>query len=186
MKNCYTRGFSLIETIVSIGLFTVLLFVLMNLYVGYGTLYLHNETQFNTANDTRAALRSITPLVLQAYRVLPDHAFGATTYATDTSTLILQLPAIGAGGSVISNVWDYVAVYQTSSSLYRQLESDAASSRVGGTKLIASTIQSITFTLDNASTTLAKNVTVTLQAKQQKGHVTATNNLTAQIRLRNY
>src|SRR6185503_18263576 len=101
------------------------------------------------------------------------------------SVLVLQLPAVNASGTYVANTWDYIAFYGTGTNLYRDLEVNAASTRVGGTKLLSNSLSSITFSYNNADLSLATVVDVDLTSQTQVRQQVLTSREQQKLFLRN-
>lgn len=179
-------GFTLIEVVVSLGVFTLLLLAMFNLYLTYGSLYTSQETKLTTLAGGRAALSEVSLFTVQAYRVVGNITIATTTYYSGTTTLALQLPAINSGGGIINNAWDYVVFYKSDANLYRTIQADGASVRISGTKSLTNNLQSLIFTYDNADLTQAQKVTINLTTQNRDGRQTATSSFTAELTLRNF
>ena len=180
------QGFTLIEMVVGIGVISILIFALLNLYLAYGSLYTFQNAKLTTIAEGRVTMSDFTLFTIQAHRVIGSFTFTTTTYYSGTSTVILQIPAMTSGGSIISNVWDYVVFYTSGANLYRKTQADEASSRTSGTKLLTSNLQSLIFAYDNADLTLAQKVSIDLNLQKQDVKYTAASHLTEQLILRNF
>lgn len=179
-------GFTLIEIVVGIGVISILIFSLLNLYLAYGSLYNFQNAELTTLSEGRTVMSEFTLFTIQAYRVVGNFTFSTTTYYSGTSTLVLQIPAIASDGSIISNIWDYIVFYPSGNNLYRQTQANAGSARVSGTKLLTSNLQSLSFTYDNIDFTQVQKVSIDLNLQKQDSKYTATSHLTEQLILRNF
>ena len=179
-------GFTLIEIVVSIGVISILIFTLLNLYLAYGSLYTFQNAELTTLAEGRSTMSEFTFFTIQARRVVGNFTIGTTTHYSGTSTLAVQIPAITSGGGIISNTWDYVVFYPSGANLYRALQADGASARVSETKLLTSNLQSLIFAYDNADLTLVQKVSIDLNLQKQDVKYMATSHLTEQLILRNF
>ncbi len=180
------RGVTLVETLVVLALFVLISGFLVSLTIQYNSLYNLGEAQFVTVDDTRTVLNSISVYTVQAYRVAGSHTISGTLYTSGTSTLVVQIPAVSANGDIVASTWDYVAFYKTGNNVYRRVDANANSSRASGLRQLGSAITSLTFTYNNASTTLATQVSVDVQSSSTIGHVAANHHETANLILRNF
>ena len=176
-----SRAFTLIETIVVIALFVVIMLALANLFVNFYTLYGYQEAFTATTGSAQTAINSMEESVRAADAVLASHTFSGTTYTSDATTLVLELPSIDNTGTVILGTYDYVAFYANGTNLYRVLNAGAGSARVPGIKLLSTTLASLDFSYDNADVTKAADIVTSAVSKQQ----TAVSHLQESVRLRN-
>jgi prepilin-type N-terminal cleavage/methylation domain-containing protein len=179
-------GFTLIEIVVSIGVFTIILVVLFNLYLTYISLYTSQQAKLTAVARARYSLSEITLLTLQAHRVAGNTTVGTTTYYSNTTTIVLQLPAITANGNTINNTWDYVVFYKNGTNLYTITQADAASTRISQTKILTDNLQSLNFTYNNADLTMAEKVLITITTQSRDTHHVASSSLTEELTLRNF
>lgn len=185
-NNCQTAGVTLIETLVAVGLVLVIALSLLSVYGIYGKLYGLGQAQFSTLGGARSALTEVTNYTAQAYRVVASRIINGGNYVSGASTLILQLPAVDAAGKTINNTWDYVVFYASSSNFYRYAEVNALSARMGGQKLLTSSLNSLNFSYDSVDFTQVKKVTLDLSTRASQNHVPVVNQVTGQVMLKNY
>ncbi len=180
------RGFTLIEIVVVVGVFAIMIFALLNLYLAYGSLYNFQNAQLTTQTEGRAVMSEFSLFTIQGHQVLSNITIATNTYYSGTTTLVLEIPSITSGGSIISNTWDYVVFYVSGKKIYRTIQPDAASARISGTKLLTSNLQSLSITYNNADLTQAQKVSIDLTLQNINVKNTATNHLTEDLILRNF
>jgi len=98
----------------------------------------------------------------------------------------LQIPAVDSSGNVIINTWDYAAFYVDNGKLFRVVEANAASSRQSGSRLLAESLLSISFTYDNANMSLVRRVDADIQTRQIGRSFTASTHEQQRMNLRNF
>ncbi len=179
------RGFTLMETLLVIGLFVLLLAALIGLYQAYGTLFTAEQGRFVLGNTANTAVTEIEQAVLQANRILASRTISGTTYTTGSNTLVLELSSVDAGGAVISGTFDHVVFYVSGTSLYRLSEPDPASSRQSGVKQLSDTLSALTLSYNAVDVTMASSVTVDITLQTLSGHGTFQFHLQQQTYLRN-
>ncbi len=180
------KGFTLIEVIIVIGIFSFLMVALLNLFEWHNKVYFQERAEVQTTDGTRQAFNSMTKYIAQASHILSSITFGSTNYTTDNHTLVLQLPAFDSNGNIISNGSDYVIYYLANNSLYQLIQTNGSSARHAGTKLLSENVSSLSFTYNNASPAAADTVTVDLQTQASVRNVsTVTSHLNDVIFLRN-
>ncbi len=180
------RGFTLIEAIVVIGLFTAGMLVLASLYGDFNALYKLQNALAGTAGSAAAVVNETAAVTLPAGRVLASHAFLSGTYDSGSTVLVVEIPAIDSNGNVIVGKYDYAALYASAASAYRVLETDAASSRTPGIEKLGGPIVSLSFTYDNADVAQAKNVAVQVTTQTFVKGSPVTSVLSGSFRLRNH
>lgn len=185
VSNGMKRGFSLLETVVIIGVTVMALLALVNLFLIFNTLYGYQQAFMATAGSSGVSMNALEAAILPANRVVASRDFSGTIYASATTTLVLELPAIDEGGDIIAGANDYVAFYTDSATLYRLIETDASSVRTPGLKQLSATLSSLSFSYDAADVTQATNITVDLQTAVQFKQEPVQSHLTGQWYLRN-
>ncbi|HET9641338.1 MAG TPA: hypothetical protein VFP46_00605 [Candidatus Paceibacterota bacterium] len=180
-----TRGFTLLETGIVLGITVFAMAALTNLYVTFTRVYGYEQVYTGMAGSANESMAAIEAAVLPADGVLVSHAFSTGTFTTGTSTLVLELPSIDASGVTLFGLKDYIAIYATSTYLMRRVEANVQSVRVTGTKQLAGSLASLSLTYDNADVTLAKSITASLRMNAQYNGQTASSTLSQVLYLRN-
>lgn len=179
------RGFTLIETLIVTALVLIILSILALFFVKINATTLTEQTSQNVSGSSGVLLHELETNVRLASQVVASHTFSGTTYTTDAHTLVLQVPAVSYTGLAISGRSDYIAFYQSATSVYRVISSDPVSSRVAGTKMLTNALLSLTFTYDNADPTQSTKVSADIQTQATVRGATFTSHLHEQITLRN-
>jgi len=136
--------------------------------------------------SARTTMNEIVLNTLQAHNVLASQTVNGTSYTSNATSLVLQLPSKNASGDIIQNTWDYVAFYTSGSSIWEQIQADPSSVRISGPRLLSSSLSSLTFTYDNGSAPQVRKVGIDLQTAQAYHNQTVTSHLKEQVRLRNF
>jgi prepilin-type N-terminal cleavage/methylation domain-containing protein len=156
MRN--QKGFTLIETIVAIGIATIILAGLLEMFINFNKIYNGQQGTARVTGSSAAIANALQTAVSQAVQVEASTTISGTTYTTDTDTLVLKLPSVNSTGSMVTAKYDYAVFYVTGTSMYEKISVDAASSRPAITKLLSDTINQTSFTYDNGDVTLATKV----------------------------
>ncbi len=182
--NKNSAGFTVVEMVVVVAFVAVFAFILSYLAIFQFTIYNTQTANLTIAADARTATDEVDTYVRQAHRIATSYS----TYSTGTQALVLQIPSIDGSGQAISATYDTVVFYLTGTDFYRQLFPDAASSRVASTKKLAANIDTanFSFTYNNASLSLATQVTTNIAIKQAVGAQTKSISFSSQATLRNY
>jgi Tfp pilus assembly protein FimT len=185
VRATHLRGFTLVETIIVVALFTVMLFALFDFFINYNATYLHEEAVVKTASSAGALVNEVARMAAGAGQVLPSRTIDGVTYASGTSTLVLELPAVSASGAVVVGAYDYVAFYAEGASAYRVIEADGASTRTSGRKRLSDTLSSLLFTYDSPSFPDVTKVTIDVVTAVSIKASIVDQHLTQQVTLRN-
>lgn len=178
-------GFTLVETIVVVSLFTIMLFALFDFFINYNATYLHEEAVVKTASSAGVIVNEVTRLVAGAGQVLPSSTINGVTYVSGPTTLVIELPAVDAAGAIVSGAYDQAAFYSSEGRAYRVIEAHASSARPAGTKQLSDTVSSLVFTYDSASFPEVTKVTVDVVTAVSIKSSTIDQHLTQQVSLRN-
>ncbi len=178
------EGFTLVELLVVLPIIIVTGFFLAYLVSYEYRVYSTQSAELAIAADARLSLDEIDIYVRQANRVASNYS----TYVTDSQTLVLQLQSVDASGQVVSGAYDYAVFYLSGTTLKGQIFPDASSSRVAATKTLANNIDTsnFSFTYDNASYGLARNVETNLALQQNAGGYARSISVSSSATLRNY
>jgi prepilin-type N-terminal cleavage/methylation domain-containing protein len=186
MTTTPSRGFTLIETVIVVGLFALLSLILALLFLYFNTTYIFGTARIDTAGSARNVITAAEELLLPARYTLASRTFSGTPYIADSTTLILEIPSYAAGGAVIANTYDYAVIYKTGSSVYVLIEANPASERESGTKLLSEYVSALEFTYDNMDYAQVTNVAVNITTASVVKGTTVTAELQEKVYLRNH
>lgn len=180
------RGFTLVETIITVGIAVFLIGALATTFGAFDRLFGHQGAYRSMANDAGAVLRAVEEAAGPAHRILASRAFANGTWSSDASSLVLEMPSVDANGRVLENAYDYAAIYRSDAAVYRTIEADAASARQSATKKVGDSVVSLVFSYDNANVEAASRVTVSVSASSTVRSSEIASQLEETIRLRNF
>ena len=157
-------GFTLMEVVMVLFLGGICGTVIVNLFLGQNQIYKTQTAELIIMSDGRSALDDISNYVRSTNRVLSSYS----SYTAGLEVLILQIQSINASNGLIAATFDQVVYYLDSGSLYRQVFPNASSSRIAGTKKLASSVNSLAFTYNNIdfAQVTEVDVDITLQKTQ--------------------
>jgi prepilin-type N-terminal cleavage/methylation domain-containing protein len=181
-----SRGFTLIETLTVVAISAVAFLALVNLFLTFNSLHGFQQVLMATAGSAGTAMNALEATVPSATHVLSSRSFSGVTYTSATTTLVLELPTIDASGTIITGVNDYAVFFASSTTLYRLIRADALSARRTGTTTLSTTLNSISFTYNNADFTQVTAVTTDLQTRALYKQQVAQSHLLEELHLRNY
>lgn len=179
------RGFSLLETVLVMGISIGALIALVNLFLLFNSTYGYQQAFMSTAGSAGTAMSALEAAVLPADKILASHSFSGTTYSSATTTLVLELPKINGAGYVISGEYDYIAFYASSTTLYQLTQAGGGSTRASGIKQLSTTLNSISFTYGKAVFSNVTNVIADVQTQAQFKQQTVQGHLHEKLFLRN-
>jgi hypothetical protein len=180
-----SRGFTFMELIITIGIMMAMFVALINFFVSSNSTFVYQKTFIDTASGASASMNAISQAVRPADQILVSHDFSTGTYQSATSTLVLELPSVNSSGSIVPGKYDYIVFYTTGTNMYRRIEADAASTRRTGTKLLTSTIHSLTFTYSDTPVSTAKTIGVDIETQATAHSSVLGHHVSEQLRLRN-
>ncbi len=180
------RAFTLVETMIVIAISAIMFITISILIFKFNMTSEYQQAILQSSGSASALIKEVETLTLPADAVLLTHIFSGVTRTSTSTTLVLEIPSIDSSGNIIPNAHDYAAFYTTGTIAYRTLEKNAASVRVSGTKKLSDTVQSLTFTYNNAALTAADIVTVDAQMQTHAKQELMYDHRQQQIRLRNH
>lgn len=160
-----SKGFTLLESVVVVGVTALTLGALANLFFIFNSIYGYERMFLTVAGSSGEAMNALEAAVLPAEEVLSSHDFSGTIYSSATTTLVLMLPAVDSSGDIITGAKDYIAFHTAPGTLYRTILADAGSIRTSGTKRLSATLSSLSFTYDDSDFLRAKSVIVDIETQ---------------------
>lgn len=186
------KGLSLIEIIVTTTIAALIGTALVTFLMQSNGIFFNQNSKITQGVSLNTATSQITNSIKTASSIAAAYPQSSPQYTTNSSTLILSLPAIDAQSLVIDNVYDFIVITKDPQKPYilRKLvfPSVGQSSRKSENMVLATNLSSVTFLYyDNNGNTVAPtqaakvNFTVNLNTKSgldsQTGSASATVNL---------
>ncbi|MFZ2500829.1 MAG: hypothetical protein WAW90_02455 [Minisyncoccia bacterium] len=182
-----SAGFTLVETVIVVGMSACMMIAISALVLNFNKTLLYGNTSNQSFGSASALMREIESLTLPANAILQTHTFGGATYISTSTSLVLEIPSIDSSGNVIANTYDYAAFYVVgTTSAYRLLQPNALSTRASSTKLLSSTLNSMTFSFSHTDFTQVSSTTVDIQTRAQVKQDIISDHQRELIRLRNH
>jgi prepilin-type N-terminal cleavage/methylation domain-containing protein len=179
------RAFTLIEIILVVALSTLLFLALTSLYHSFTQLYAQESAGYSARTSAGRVIRGVESVVLPASRILSSHTFSTGLYVTGAETLVVEIPSVDEGGSLMVGFYDYAVVYQDGTSALLRIEAGEGSARVSRQVTLGTSILNLDFSYDNIDVTNAHSVTTAITVRAQEGHEQATITLEETVRARN-
>jgi hypothetical protein len=154
------KGATLLELAVTIAVAAVVFFILGSIFLAQGRFLAIEDAISETQLHAFAAGDAVGLYASSARAVVASRTVNGTGYASATSTVVLELPAIDADGNVIASEYDYAAIGtdpEDPSLFMTDVEPSANSARAGGKHTRAQLVDKVIFrynTVDPASATV--------------------------------
>ncbi len=182
----FDRAFTLIETIIVVAISVIMMIALTLMIYTFNNSSSYEQASAQSSGSASTVIREAESLVLPADAVLQSYAFSGGTYTSASTSLVLEIPSVDSSGDIIANAHDYAAFYSVGTNAYRLLQTNASSARTPGTKLLSTTLQSLTFTYNNTDFTKVSSTTVDVQTQTSVKQSVLSDQESEQINLRNY
>lgn len=157
-----TRGYTLVELVIVIGVFVMMLSALVVLYLRFGTTFAQQSASIEVSHSASSILNAFGQLSTQASGIPASYTINGTTYTTGSTTLVVQLPSISASGNVISGSYDYGVLTWSGTACDEVVSPSASSARTPVSKRLSTVVQNLTFTYNAADVTQATRVNADL------------------------
>jgi len=182
-----SRGFTLTETLVVVAVSAILGAAITGIWIGYNNFFALEQTTVVVATSASRVVSVAEAAMLQASSVESSHTFtnSGTTLTSGTSTLVLKLPTVNSSGNVVSNSYDYIAIYASNTNAYEQIDAAAGSARVSGTTILSTALSALTFTYYANPITAATSTFIDVQTSTSLVSGTASSHLHETLYLRN-
>lgn len=193
--NLGRQGFTIVELMAATAITTLLAASLFFVFAATQSEMVQQDSYYESNRSARMALERIALDAKEAVRLEPTRG----AYTTSGTVLIMRLPSIDGSGNAsnISASFDYVTYRLSGTTLVRDLDVLAGTSREGGTdqtaRVIAKNVQSLAFTSGSASLSTyssqalpgLKYVNVAINAQRTMRGKTQTSQLDCDFMLRN-
>jgi len=142
-------GFSLVELMVGLAIFSMIMTMIMVAYVGSQRDFITGIAKLDLNRNARLTIEWMRRDIKAADSLVTSRPINGTTYTTGNSELVLRLPSVDISGNIaVPNASDYV-VYHVSTTdpthLERIVSAGAGSSRSSGTANVALQLSAIQF-----------------------------------------
>ncbi len=185
MPERFARGFTLVETLIVVAVVAILGGAIASMWIGYNNFFAVEEAQVDAAGSAARVVSHVETAAMQASGVVASHTFSGTTITSTSTALVLQLPSIDSSGNIISNAYDYVAFYASSTDAYEATDPAAGSTRVAGTVALSDALQSLAFNYYAVPLTDATSTRIDISTSVSLLHGSATDHLAETVYLRN-
>lgn len=184
-RSTLQRGFTLMETLTVVGIVSLIVIALFNIYEGYGTVFVIQQARVDVNGSAREIADEFKKTVLQASRVVASHDFSGVTHTSGNAVAVFEVPSVNSTGDIIAGTYDYVAFYATSADAYKVTDGASGSVRASSTKHLSKTLSALAFTYNNSTITLATSTTIEIQTQTTAKDQTISAHIYETARLRN-
>lgn len=182
-------GVSLVELIIGMSIVGFMGVLIAALYFSHFKLFSSQNTRIEVASENKIALEEITNQIRESQGVSASCC--SPTETTDANVLVLQIWPLNASGDPTepnpspTPQYDYIVYKKVADTLKKQIVPASGSTRPSSDKIIASKINTLTFTYDNADASQAAQVTINLTTQNTVNNVTQSDTKTSTAVIRN-
>lgn len=184
------RGVSMLETMVVIGIMTLMLGVITSIFILNYDIVQKQSGRINTDTGATLAVKTITELARGATAVVTTPTvIGGTSYTTSSTVLVIRAPSLDASKNIIAGQFDFIALYRhptETTKIFSVAALGLGSTRPSAAHLITAYNQTMYFRFNNPDPALADRVSVYLVNQQTVKGATLTTKAWNSIFLRNY
>ena len=188
-KSAHRSGVSLVELLIAMSIVGILGVLIAALYFSHFKLFSSQNTRIEVASENKIALEEMTNQIRESQGVAASCC--SPTETTGANVLVLQIWLLNASGDPTepnpspAPQYDYIVYKKVSDTLKKTIVPAAGSTRPSSDKIIASKINALAFTFDNADVTQAAQVTINLTTQNTVNNITQTDTKTSTAVIRN-
>lgn len=182
-------GVSLVELLIGMSIVGFMGVLIAALYFSHFKLFSSQNTRIEVASQNKIALEEITNQIRESQGIAASCCSPAETTGADV--LVLQIWPLNASGDPTepnpnpTPQYDYIVYKKVADTLKKQVVPASGSTRQASDKTIATKINALTFTYDNADPPQAAQVTINLTTLDTVNNVTQTDTKTSTAVIRN-
>src|SRR3989344_8767986 len=179
----YYSGVSLVELLIAMSIVGFIGVLIAALYFSQFKLFSSQNTRIEVASQNKLALEEMTNQIRESHGVAASCC--TPTETTSADVLVLQIWPLNASGDPTepnpspTPQYDYIVYKKVNDTLKKKIVPAAGSTRPSSDKIIASKINALAFTFDNADVTQAAQVTINLTTQNTVNNVTQTDTKTS-------
>jgi type II secretory pathway pseudopilin PulG len=157
------RGISLMETMVVVGIMSIVMVVVSQVFVVNGRLMATTIARADSENSAVLAVRRIGDNARGAVAVEASATVNGTAYVSGEDSLVLRIPSMASDGTIIADTFDLVAFYRhgtLTEEIWTDTEAGAGSIRLTGQKKLSGHNLTLRFLYDDPAPAEAERVSV--------------------------
>jgi prepilin-type N-terminal cleavage/methylation domain-containing protein len=155
-------GFTLIEIVIVIFLFSVLLMGLFSIFEWQQKVYTVEMAEVRVTSSARSALAAMNSVIAQGIEIIPSRTINGVLYTTGGSTVVVKLPVITSSDEVLPNQYDYAVFHRDGQNLFQIIEANAASIRQSGSKLLSDNVHNFSLSYNGGDIASSNRITATI------------------------
>ena len=161
-------GFTLLEIIIGVAIFSVIAVVVGSVLVGHYKIYDFASTDGDLKAASLTILERMAKVAAESKEIALSHNFGGADFTAGSSTAIFALPAEDASGNIIADAFDYIAFYKspTSTKVIEYAEAAAGSVRKSGTKILSAFVKNLIFSYNNNVPSASTDIKIFLEIEK--------------------
>ena len=182
-------GFTIVETIVVIGIMTILLLIVNQIFIINYDIVSKQTGRTDSEGGATLATRFISELARGAMSVEASAVINGTTYTSSDDTLVLKLPSVDDANQIIAANYDYVAIARDpldAERIVAYASPAAGSARFSGSRLVTDYNDALIFRYNASDITTADRVSVHLVNRKTVRGATTVARASTSLFLRNY
>lgn len=189
LTNNRWAGLSLMEAIVVVGVMTIIMFIVTQIFIINYDLFLKQSKRTDNETGAVTAARTVSQMARGAVSVEQSHGFDGDLVVSSSTALVLKLPSIDGSGNIVPNTYDYVGFYRDATEtnkMFAIIDADDASVRVDSDRLITNYNQMLDFRYNNPTITEASRISIYILNQQIQKDIELNTRGWTSIFLRNY
>lgn len=182
------RGFTLVETLVVIAIFSIVSVAITGIFRGHSDLYRLFDAEARAGTASRMIADRMLYSIREADMVLASHDFAGIIHASGADELVLRIKTVDAAGNFIPGSFDYLAYYRDSAApekLFEIIDASSGSRRNSGTRQLADVTREVSLTYNTSDFAAVKTVDVKVVAAANFRQTAATSTVRIIGKLRN-
>lgn len=188
-RRAGSAGFTIVETIVVIGIMTILLLIVNQIFIINYDIVSKQTGRTDSEGGAVLATRFISELARGAVSVEATAVINGDAYTSSADALVLKLPSIDEANQVIAASYDYVAIARDPLDAERIVAYSspaAGSARFTGTRLVTDYNDELIFRYNASDIAAADRVSVYLVNRKTVRGATTVARASTSLFLRNY
>lgn len=131
------KGLSLIELVISLGIFALIVLVVTNIFIGVFRFNKQEQSRILVGDEATRIFSTIDETLRQGKSILTNATISGTTYTTSNTTVVLTWPSLIAGSPSATETDTVVLTYNASTKQIQQIISpDPSSSRTANSGIV--------------------------------------------------
>lgn len=192
-NNLQSKGFTLLELMVTTGIVIVAGILLVGVIVNTTGISLQQSSKVEIGIDANDITTKIRQGVKEAVSIAVSYPETPNpTYTTSSTQLVLKLNSIDSSGNIIADTYDYFVYLALSNRFYFKSFPNGSSTRIAQDQILGKDLDQLTFEYFNSANppqevvpTAATRVKTTISFKHKIGTRVETSIATSEASLRN-